>query len=76
MKFLYMKVSKDKYELPVAVAESVDELARMTGNTKKSIYSMVSRNTGGYRKVEVMEDEDGERKKKKGWSRKKQRKTI
>ena len=60
MKFLYIKVSKDKYELPVAVAESVDELAKMTGNTKKSIYSMVSRNTGGYRKVAVMEDEDGE----------------
>lgn len=55
-----MKVSRDKYELPVAVAESVAELAKMTGNTKSSVYSMVSRNTGGYRKVALTEDEDRE----------------
>lgn len=28
---IYMEVTKDKYELPVAVADSVSELARVVG---------------------------------------------
>ena len=31
MKTLYMEVTKDEYELPVVVAESLSELSRMTG---------------------------------------------
>ena len=30
-KYLYMKVTADEYELPIAVADSVGELARMLG---------------------------------------------
>lgn len=31
----YMKVTNDKYRLPVAVADSAGELARIVGATKK-----------------------------------------
>ena len=34
---LYLKVSKDKYELPQAVAGSLQELARMCGMNPKSV---------------------------------------
>ena len=36
---LYMKVTRDKYELPVAVAETKAELARMLGRTRESVQS-------------------------------------
>lgn len=36
---LYMKVTKDEYELPVAVAETKAELARMLGRTRESVQS-------------------------------------
>jgi hypothetical protein len=38
-----MKVTKDKYELPIAVAETVGELARMTGKTRGTIANALSR---------------------------------
>lgn len=62
-KKLWMKVTDDEYELPVAVAASVAELARMTGAKKESLYSIFSRDRNGvvhskvYREVEV-DDED------------------
>ena len=34
---LYLKVTKDKYELPVAVADSKKELARMLGRILEQI---------------------------------------
>lgn len=40
---VYMKITKDKYELPLAVADSPAELAAMTGDSIKTIYSSVSR---------------------------------
>lgn len=40
---VYMKVTKDKYELPLAVADSPAELAAMTGDSIKTIWSAVSR---------------------------------
>lgn len=58
---LYIKVTKDKFELPVAVADSVIELAEMTGTTKNTIYSTMSHLKEGrikwsaYQKVEVEE---------------------
>lgn len=36
-KFLYMEVTRDKYELPVAVADSPAELAKMVGVTANRI---------------------------------------
>ena len=36
---LYMKVTRDKYELPVAVAETKAELARMLGIKREHVQS-------------------------------------
>lgn len=68
-KSLWLEVTQDKYELPVAVASNPYELAEMTGTTPGGIKSMVSKYKHGkvkqcrWRKVEV-EDEDDEEKSK------------
>lgn len=41
-KVVYMEVTKDKYELPVAIADSVAELARMIGQSRNTISSAIS----------------------------------
>lgn len=38
-----MQITNDKYELPLAVADTVEELAQMRGVKKDSIYSIMSR---------------------------------
>ncbi len=59
---IWMKVTHDKYELPVAIADSAAELARKLGVSKGSIESSVSRQKRGlnlhsiYRRVEVEDD--------------------
>lgn len=59
---IWMKVTKDKYELPVAVADSASELARKLGCNVYTIYSAMSHVRTGrnkssiYKKVEI-EDE-------------------
>lgn len=59
---LYLKVTKDKYELPVAVADSPRELAKMIGVSRDTIFSALSHVKAGqvrsstYKIVEV-EDE-------------------
>ena len=60
---LWMYVTKDKYELPLAVADSAVELSRIIGvneNTIRSSASHVnkkSRKRSSYRRVEVEDDE-------------------
>lgn len=54
---LYLKVTRDKYELPVAVAESPKELAIMLGTTKNNVLSSISKKRRTWVMVEV---EDGE----------------
>lgn len=39
---LYVRVSKDRYELPLAVADTCRELAKMCGVTPNLIYSCIS----------------------------------
>lgn len=39
---LYVKVSADKYELPLAVADSVPELAKMCRVTEHNIWGCLS----------------------------------
>lgn len=46
---LWLKISSDKYELPLAVADSAVELARMCGITANTIYSQMSRVRAGER---------------------------
>lgn len=39
---VYMEVTKDELELPVAVADTIAELARMTGTRANNISSSMS----------------------------------
>lgn len=41
-KAIYMYVSADKYEIPLAIADSADELAEMLGVTRNAIDSSMS----------------------------------
>ena len=61
---LYIAVSLDEFELPYAVADSLDELARMTGATRNVIASSIShgktnKNYSRYQCV-ILEDDDEE----------------
>lgn len=53
---LWLKVTKDEYQLPLAVADTAAELARMTGVKPDSLYSMRSHGVKEYIKVEVEDD--------------------
>ena len=61
--YVYMKITRDKYELPVAVAESTTELAKICGlKNSGSIRSLINEPIRlGFRptyiKVEVSEDD-------------------
>lgn len=44
---VYMAVSKDKYHLPIAVADTARELARLTGVKTETIYSEIARFKSG-----------------------------
>lgn len=62
---LYMAVTNDVYELPVAVADSPKELAEMLGSDRNTISSTIShaKRRGGrsrYIKVVVDDETDGE----------------
>lgn len=55
-KYIYVATTYDKYELPVAVADSVAELAEMTGKNKVSIAKRVSDGRSHFYRVEVNEE--------------------
>lgn len=52
-KAVYMKVTKDELELPVAVAETVKELSIMTGRSINAIRSSISKHEHGKLKRSV-----------------------
>lgn len=54
-KYLWLLVTKDKYELPILVADTANELAKMTGTTKNNVVSQISRGNkkSMYRRVRV-----------------------
>lgn len=62
MKYLWMEVTLDALELPIIVADSSMELARMANVEPRSIYKALSRYQKGvtkrckYRKVPVEDD--------------------
>lgn len=61
VKYLYMAVTKDKYELPIAVADSTKELAIMLGLPHKTVSMYMCKSMqgrGGFRKVYVGDDMD------------------
>lgn len=58
-----MAVTRDKYELPIAVADGVTELANKVGAKRQTVASEISRRATGkkertsYVKVEYTEEE-------------------
>lgn len=58
----YMKVGKPPFSLPEAVADSVKELAQMTGVKAASIHSKLSHAKQGYPsryiRIEVYDDDE------------------
>lgn len=57
MEKLYMRTTTDKYELPIAVAGSAGELAKMLGTTQASVLSSISHNIAGWYRI-IIDDED------------------
>ena len=59
---LFIAVTSDEYELPIAVAGSAEELGRMCGVKANTIYHMITREQRGehksrYKRIEVSDDE-------------------
>ena len=54
---LFLRVTLDKYELPIAVAESKKELARILGLTRQTVLTYYARNQRGFIEVEVEDEE-------------------
>lgn len=59
---LYLCVTRDEYELPLAIADTPRELAEMCGVTKSAICSAISHEKHGhynsrYKRVIVEDDE-------------------
>ena len=46
-KYLWMAVTADKYELPLAVTDTAKELGRIYGLSKETIKSAVTRQSSG-----------------------------
>lgn len=60
---VWMKVTKDKYELPVVVADTCVELAAILGVSENSIRTAICNSKRQhyntvYRKVEITEDDE------------------
>ena len=60
---LYMKVTKDKYELPIAVAGTIRELAMMLGINENSVQQQFYRQKRygmncGYVKIKIDEEDE------------------
>ena len=58
---VYMAVTRDKYELPLAVADTVLELAKMRKVSPETIYGRLSHQKGKkciYVKVDIGGDEE------------------
>ena len=53
LKYLYVATTKDRYELPIAVADSVSELAEMLDMKPTTISIYLSLGRPGFYKVAV-----------------------
>lgn len=49
--FLYLAVTNDKYELPIAVADSASELAKMLGIERQTVFVNLCRPAKNKRKI-------------------------
>lgn len=65
-KYLWLAVEVDKYELPLYVADTAEELGRVFGAKANSVINCVARNRSGrengYKYIKVLNDgeEDGD----------------
>ena len=62
-KYVYMKVTRDEYEFPIAIADSVTELAEILGVAPMTISSAIchanQRNgNSAYKKVNISEEDN------------------
>jgi hypothetical protein len=55
---LYIKTTLDKYEFPIAVADSAAELAKMLGKSPNTVYSSFSKKIKGWYRIPEDEPED------------------
>lgn len=53
-----MMVTQDKYELPLLVTSTVDEMARLTGVKRATIYKSIGRGNGRFYKVYIDEEDE------------------
>ena len=60
MAHVYIRVTRDKYRLPVAIADSAEELARIVKGDVRAIYRSVKREKGVYERVEIADLEEEE----------------
>ncbi len=54
-KYVYIRVSKDKYEHIVAMEDTAVELAKVCNTTPDTIYSSIYHKVGTYKKVLIEE---------------------
>lgn len=59
-KYLWLAVEADKYELPLAVADSARELGEMMGSNKHNVETFVSKGSNGrlngFKYIKVLKD--------------------
>ena len=53
MAHVYIRVTRDEYRLPVAIADSAEELARIVKGDVRAIYRSVKNEKGIYERVEI-----------------------
>lgn len=58
---IWMKVTKDKFEFPLAMASTAVELSKITGVHRTTIHRAVNKEMSGFVKVEVNADDEIER---------------
>lgn len=56
-KYIYIRVTNDKYEHIIALGDTAKELALLCDTNTSVIYSSISHNTGSYKKV-LLEEVD------------------
>ena len=58
METLYMKVTKDEYELPIAASDTINGLAKIIGVDRTTVFRGLKRKGSGYLKVDIEPDKD------------------
>lgn len=53
-----VEVTRDRFELPLKVASTVDEMARMTGLTRSAVYNSIHKKDGHFHKVYIDEEDE------------------